>query len=213
MKKAAILRPFLLFCIFMNNKLPKEFYLNDDVCHVAKSLLGKELVVRFNNLYLSGMITETEAYAGISDKASHAYNNRRTDRTETMFAEGGVAYVYLCYGIHYLFNVVTNKQEIPDAVLVRSVFPVKGWTSQGFKNDLAKGEGPGRVSKILGITKQLNGLSLQGKEVFILNSGIHIPGKFIQAGKRIGVDYAGNDALLPYRFFIEKEYVKQIFER
>ena len=95
-------------------KLEKEFYLSNDVAQIAKDLLGKELFVSNNNRFLSGIIVETEAYSAINDKANHAYNNKKTKRTETMFMEGGTVYVYLCYGIHYLFNVVTNKIDIPE---------------------------------------------------------------------------------------------------
>ncbi len=194
----------------MENKLPGVFYLQNDVCRIATQLLGKELVVSKNGKLVSGIITETEAYAGVTDKASHAYQNKRTARTEVMYAKGGVAYIYLCYGIHYLFNIVTNRKDIPEAVLVRSVFPRRGWNSKSFEDDRRSGEGPGRVSKILGISKQHNGADLSGDDIFILNTSLKIPEENIFIGKRIGVDYAEEDALLPYRFFIERNYLKEI---
>ena len=107
-------------------KLAKDFYLRDDVIQISKELLGTYLFTKINNKITAGIITETEAYAGITDKASHAYNNRRTNRTEVMFAEGGVSYVYLCYGIHHLFNVVTNVKNVPHAVLIRAIKPIEG---------------------------------------------------------------------------------------
>jgi DNA-3-methyladenine glycosylase len=191
-------------------KLDKSFYLNGDVCDTARKLLGKELVVSENGLPVSGMITETEAYAGITDRASHAYNNRRTKRTETMFAEGGVAYVYLCYGVHYLFNIVTNIRNVPDAVLIRSVFPIKGWSSIGFQADAKSGTGPGKVARILGIGKEHNSKSLTGSNLYIIDNDIHIPERFILCDKRVGVDYAGEDAERPWRFIIQPDYLKKI---
>src|SRR6187401_2200797 len=107
-------------------KLDDSFYVREDVVQISRELLGKVLVTRMGNKITSGIITETEAYNGIIDKASHAYNNRRTKRTEIMYHVGGTAYIYLCYGIHSLFNVVTNEKDIPDAVLVRSIIPDRG---------------------------------------------------------------------------------------
>ena len=107
-------------------KLTRDFYLQEDVVKISRELLGKVLCTKFNGKFTSGIITETEAYAGIPDKASHAYNGRRTKRTEVMYGMGGTAYVYLCYGIHHLFNIVTNKKDIPHAVLIRAVKPLDG---------------------------------------------------------------------------------------
>ena len=107
-------------------KLERDFYIRENVVLVAKELLGKVLFTKINGKITAGIISETEAYAGITDRASHAYNNRRTARTEIMFAEGGTAYVYLCYGMHHLFNVVTNKKDIPHAVLIRAIKPIDG---------------------------------------------------------------------------------------
>ena len=200
------MQPFLLFCTIMKHKLKEDFYLNTDVCFIAKALLGKELVVNSSSVN-SGIITETEAYAGITDKASHAWNNRRTKRTETMYLKGGVAYVYLCYGIHYLFNVVTNYEHVPDAVLIRSIFPKEGIPSKGMKKDIISGTGPGRVSKILGIDMSFNKAKLTSDVIFILDNGINIPDNQIVADRRIGVDYAGEDALLPYRYYINRDFL------
>lgn len=194
-------------------KLPLQFYERSDVALVAKELLGKILVTNFNNVLTAGRIVETEAYNGIVDKASHAYNNRRTNRTEIMFGHGGVAYVYLCYGIHHLFNVVTNLQDVPHAVLVRAVEPVEGVSfmlertgkiKAGF--DLTRG--PGNVSKALGLSVKDTGSSLIGDEIFIADDGYKIASKNILVSARIGVDYAAEDALLPYRFSIrDNKYV------
>ena len=189
-------------------KLDASFYQRDNVLQVAKDLLGKILVTCFDKVYTAARIVETEAYNGIIDQASHAYNNRRTARTEIMYGNGGTAYVYLCYGIHHLFNVVTNANDIPHAVLIRGAEPVYG--SQAMLNrahklhlDNTLTKGPGNVSKALGITTKHTGTSLLGSEIFIINDGYTLAKKNIVASPRIGVDYAAEDALLHYRFYIK----------
>ncbi len=196
------------------SKLPADFYLRDDVVLIAKELLGKVLYTKFDGLLCGGIITETEAYAGIRDKASHAYNGRRSDRTEIMYCKGGTAYVYLCYGVHSLFNVVTNKKDIPDAVLIRGISPLKGvetMLDRAGKKAVDKnfGVGPGKVAKILGIHYSHTGTDLCGKQIWLEDTGIHALNHEIYTGTRIGVDYAAEDALLPYRFIFTK-YQKKI---
>jgi len=191
-----------------NMKLSKSFYIRDSVTFIAKELLGKYIFTLENKKLTGGIITETEAYAGAIDKASHAYNNRRTKRTEIMFAEGGVAYVYLCYGIHNLFNFVTNKQNIPDAILLRGIIPVEGikiMEERMGRRMTAKGfcDGPGKVSKALNIKVADTGKSLTGNRVWVEDRGIKITENNILKLPRIGVDYAGKDAGLPYRFIIK----------
>src|SRR5262245_47889124 len=107
-------------------KLREAFYQRENVLEVAQDLLGKVLVTSLNQQVCKASIVETEAYAGITDRASHAWNNRLTERTKMMYEVGGTAYVYLCYGIHHLFNVVTNVKGIPHAVLIRAVQPLEG---------------------------------------------------------------------------------------
>ncbi len=191
-----------------SDKLPIEFYRQKNVCTVAKALIGKILVSSFNNLVTSGRIVETEAYNGAVDKASHAWGGRRTNRTEIMYAAGGVSYVYLCYGIHHLCNVVTNVEDIPHAVLIRALEPVTGidhmlQRTGKLKLDNTLTRGPGNVSKAMGIYTQHTGLSLLGNELFIVDDGFKIRPSEIAATQRIGVDYAGKDALLPYRFILK----------
>ncbi|HET9746887.1 MAG TPA: DNA-3-methyladenine glycosylase [Chitinophagaceae bacterium] len=189
-------------------KLRIEFYQGSDVVKIAKELLGKVLVTRWSGIETSGRIVEEEAYNGVVDKASHAAGGRRTNRNEVMYGEGGMSYVYLCYGIHHLFNVVTNKQEIPHAILIRALEPIKGVDimlertgKEKLDNTLTKG--PGNVSKALGIScKHHSGLSLLSKELFIAEDDFRLTQKDVVASPRIGVDYAGEDAKLPYRFFI-----------
>lgn len=189
-------------------KLSLEFYLRNDVLQVAKELLGKVLITNFNKKRTGGRIVEVEAYNGIIDKASHAYNDRRTKRTETMYAEGGAAYIYLCYGIHHLFNVVTNIKNVPHAILIRAVEPVFGIDIMMKRTNKKKGNvsltrGPGNLSKALGLSTLYNEVSLTGDEIYIVSDGVVVSKNEIIATPRIGVDYAGKDALLPYRFIIK----------
>lgn len=196
----------------MNNreakKLPPDFYQRKNVLQVSKDLLGKLLVTKNEGIVTSGRIVEVEAYAGAGDKASHAYGGKRTKRNEIMYADGGFAYVYLCYGIHHLFNVVTHRTDTPHAILIRSLEPVKGIDEmlrrtgkKKLDNTLTKG--PGNVSKALGIFTFQSGRSLQSDELFLADDGFRFTKKQIHASPRIGVDYAGEDALLPYRFYIK----------
>jgi DNA-3-methyladenine glycosylase len=198
-------------------KLEKDFYLREDVVQISKDLLGKYLFTKIDGRITAGIITETEAYAGEIDKASHAYNNRRTNRTEIMFAEGGVSYVYLCYGIHHLFNVVTNFKNQPHAVLIRAIQPMEGLKTILERRKLEPTKeninlvltgkkkitgGPGTVSQSLGIRTMHSGLDLTKNVIWIEEKGVHIEPKDIIAGPRVGVDYAGEDAKLPYRFIV-----------
>ena len=187
--------------------LPLSFYKRNDVVEIAKDLLGKIIVTEFDGLLTTDRIVETEAYAGCKDKASHAYGNRRTGRTEVMFGTPGRAYVYLCYGIHHLFNVVTNMPGTPHAVLIRAVEPVKGTEiMQQRTGKIEPGysitRGPGNVSRALGIKTIHTGYNLLTSQLIIKDDGFVFDSNLIQQTPRIGVAYAGEDALLPYRFFI-----------
>ncbi|WP_242692258.1 DNA-3-methyladenine glycosylase [Aridibaculum aurantiacum] len=189
-------------------KLPPEFYRRSDVITITRDLIGKLVVTTFDGLTTSGRIVEAEAYNGPHDKAAHSYNNRRTNRTEVMFAEGGVAYVYLCYGIHQMFNIVTNQKDIPNAILIRALEPVAGIDTMLLRSDkITHGydltRGPGNVAKALGIYTRHSGMSLQGNEIFIADDGTTYSDDEIAITPRIGVDYAGEDALLPYRFILK----------
>lgn len=176
---------------------------------ISKELLGKTLYTHFNGITTAGIITETEAYCGATDKACHAHF-KRTKRNEIMFAEGGVSYVYLCYGIHHLFNVVTNQKGHADAVLIRAIEPTVGIETMLERRNMTKTQtrltaGPGCLSRALGITKQQYGESLQGDCVWIEDNNPDKPIEDSQIIKttRIGIDYAEEDALLPWRFYIE----------
>ena len=190
------------------NKLTFSFYQTQDVVQIAKELLGKILVTNWEGIITSGRIVECEAYAGVIDKASHASGGRRTARNEIMYGEGGYAYVYLCYGIHHLFNVVTNSREIPHAILIRALDPLQGIEEMLLRTnkkrlDQTLTRGPGNVSKALGIFTKHSGTLLLGKKIFIRDDGQKFGKKEIAASPRIGVDYAGKDALLPYRFYVK----------
>ena len=197
-----------VFNTYNQGKLSVAFYERNDVVNIARDLLGKVLVTHFEGRLTVARIVETEAYNGALDKASHAYNNRRTNRTEVMYGHGGIAYVYLCYGIHYLFNVVCNLQNTPHAVLIRAAEPLAGIETMLERTGKMKAgfdltRGPGNVSKALGIKVSHSGMSLLEDELFIADDGLKYKASEILATPRIGVDYAAEDALLPYRFIVK----------
>lgn len=196
-------------------KLQHDYYLNQDVLFLAKDLLGKVLFTQVDEKITAGIIVETEAYFGIQDKASHAYGGRRTNRTETLYSQGGVSYVYLCYGIHYLFNVVSGAANEPHAILIRAVEPLIGKDIIENRRNMpaakpAISSGPGSAAKALGIDRTLNGIDLTGDEIWIEDHGIRYNPDAIAAVPRVGVAYAQEDALLPWRFFVEgNKYVSK----
>ena len=189
-------------------KLPLSFYQREDVVQISKDLLGKSLFTYSEKEGLTGgIIVETEAYAGITDKASHAYGGRFTPRTQVMYEAGGVAYVYLIYGFHFLFNIVTHIQGIPHAILIRAVEPSEGINIMLERRKMAKlnpklTSGPGVLSKALGINKELNGASLVGDNIWLEDRNINIQEDEIIASPRVNVAYANEDALLLWRFRI-----------
>ncbi len=192
----------------MAARLPLSFYRRADVVRISRALLGRYLFTRIGgNNVTGGIIVETEAYAGATDRASHAYGNRRTRRTEVMFQAGGVAYVYLCYGLHCLFNIITNVDGVPHAVLVRGIFPTHGLdVMRARRRGLARSDrllaaGPGTLTQALGITLAQNGVSLLGDRVW-LEDGLDLPDRCIIAAPRVGVAYAGADAQKPWRFML-----------
>lgn len=196
-------------------KISRDFYLRKDVVKISRELIGKFLVTKINGKLTSGMIVETEAYNGIADKASHAYNGRRTNRNEVMYGSGGVSYVYLCYGIHHLFNIVTNKEEIPHAVLIRAILPKDGieiLLKRRKQKSITKktADGPGTLSQALGIRTSHSGISLSDEIIWVEDRNISFRRQDITAGPRIGVDYAGKDALLPYRFRLTEKIIDEI---
>ncbi|WP_374462685.1 DNA-3-methyladenine glycosylase [Chryseobacterium sp.] len=196
-------------------KLPLSYYSNQDVLFLARDLLGKVLFTEIDGETTAGIIVETEAYFGVKDKASHAYGGRRTDRTETLYNPGGVSYVYLCYGIHHLFNVVTSVEDEPHAVLVRAVEPLIGKEIMELRRNMPASKpfisaGPGSAAKALGIDRSFNRKKLTENEIWIEDHGIVYQPDEIISGPRIGVAYAEEDALLPWRFFVKgNKYVSK----
>jgi len=189
-------------------KLPLDFYLSNDVVDVSQKLLGKVICTSRNGRITKAIITETEAYAGINDKASHAYGGRRTDRTKPMYAQGGTAYVYLCYGIHHLFNVVVGSVDVPLAILIRAAVPAEGIDIMRQRRRISGTgmillAGPGILSQALGITTQLTGASLLEDRIWMEDQQIPVRTQDITVGPRIGIDYAEEDAKRPYRFTLE----------
>lgn len=187
--------------------LTPSFFLSEDVVALARALVGKILTTCLSEGVTTGRIVETEAYAGVTDRASHAYGGRRTSRTDAMYRSGGVSYVYLCYGMHHLTNVVTHREGIPHAVLIRALEPMEGLDimrarSGGRLTDRLLCSGPGRLSKAMGIRTAHTGMLLDKPAFCILDDGYR-PSYPIVATPRIGVGYAGEDALLPYRFMLE----------
>ena len=190
-----------------HRKLQLSYYLNPDVIFLAKDLLGKVLFTQINGEVTAGIITETEAYCGVNDKASHAYGGRRTNRTETLYSEGGISYVYLCYGIHHLFNVVSSVAGEPHAVLIRGIEPLIGKEIMEFRRNMSASNasissGPGSAAKALGIDQSFNQKDLTGEEIWIEDHGIRFKTDQIISTPRVVVTYAQEDALLPWRFFV-----------
>lgn len=192
------------------NKLNKDFYTREDVVQLSQELLGKVIVTNINNELTSGMIVETEAYKAPEDKACHAYLNKKTNRTKVMFEEGGVAYIYLCYGIHHLFNVVTGKEGMAHAVLIRGVEPLEGIDTMLVRRKMIKIKrnltaGPGTLSKALGLRKDFTGHSLIDNSImWIEDRGITFSEDEIIASPRVGIDYAGDYwKNVPWRFQVK----------
>jgi DNA-3-methyladenine glycosylase len=188
-------------------KLPREFYTRSDTLLVARQLLGQRLVVPTSDgARVSGRIVETEAYMAPEDRASHAYGNRRTPRTEPMFAQGGTAYVYFIYGMYYQFNVVTGLVSVPHAVLVRAVEPLEGIeimrARRPLKDERSLTNGPGKLCLAMGIDRSLNRADLLGKRVWIERSERDVEAREIASGPRVGIDYAGEFVAKPWRFWI-----------
>jgi DNA-3-methyladenine glycosylase len=188
-------------------KLPLSFYEREDVLQICRDLLGKYLMTDIDGKVTGGLITEAEAYTS-QDKACHAFGNKRTNRTQIMFGEGGHAYVYLCYGLHQMFNIVTNREGEANAILIRAIEPKIGIDTMLERRNMDKvlpriAAGPGSVCKALGIRREHYGLPLDGDTIWIEDRKVIVPDKDIVQSPRVGVDYAGEDAFLPWRFRIK----------
>lgn len=188
-------------------KLPESFYERPNVVKIARELLGKGLFTKASGFTTGGMIVETEAYSW-KERGCHAYGGRMTARNKIMFDKGGHAYVYVCYGMHNLFNVVTNREGKADAVLIRALEPIEGLKEMikrrgKLKSPFHLTSGPGKLTKAMGIDRTFNGKFLLNREVWIEDMGESIRRNQIVASERIGIDYAGEDAKLPWRFLIK----------
>jgi DNA-3-methyladenine glycosylase len=196
-------------------KLPRDFYTRANVLEVARALLGKKLVVPAKNgARVSGIIVETEAYRGPEDRASHAYNGRRTNRTETMYGIGGTAYVYFVYGMYNQFNVVTNIEDVPHAILVRAVEPSEGLDvmrrRRRGRSEYELTSGPGRLCLALGIDRRLDKADLRGDRVW-LEEGVSVAPRQIARGPRVGIDYAESWVMKPWRFWVrDNRFVSRV---
>lgn len=187
--------------------LNHNFYENEDVVSLAQKLLGTVICTNFHNEFVSGIISETEAYKGPEDKACHAYQNKKSKRNDAMFEKGGILYMYLCYGIHHLCNIVTGPMDYPHAVLIRSLQPLSGTSVIAKRRKKAKYSpsltiGPGNISQALGLNITHNKVSLIKNDSIWIESRDIIKKK-IFCGPRIGIDYAKEHALLPWRFWIK----------
>jgi DNA-3-methyladenine glycosylase len=189
-------------------KLKRGFYTRADTLAVARDLLGKRLVVPApTGARVSGRIVEVEAYLGVADRAAHSYGGRRTARTETMYGRGGTAYIFFVYGMYHQFNVVSGPAGVPHAILVRALEPEEGveWMRRRrpAKNERDLTSGPGKLCQALGIDRGFDGEDLTGRRVWIEDVGAVVEDAKIASGPRIGIDYAGEDALKPWRFWLK----------
>lgn len=188
-------------------KLPESFYERTNVVKIARELLGKSLITKVNGVITGGKIVETEAYSW-KERGCHAFGGRMTERNKVMFDAGGHAYVYLCYGMHNLFNVVTNKAGKAEAILIRALEPQEGLREMkkrrgDLRNPYHLTSGPGKLTKAMGIDRTFNGKFLLNNDVWIEDIGETVSSREIDASRRIGIDYADEDAKLPWRFLIK----------
>jgi DNA-3-methyladenine glycosylase len=195
-------------------KVARKFYLRENTIQVARELLGNLLVVpdEMGNR-VSGMIVETESYCGINDKGAHSYGGRRTARNEVTYGIGGHVYVFFIYGMYFQLNLVTGPVDYPHVVLIRAVEPVEGIETmrarRGPMNDKNLTSGPGKLCIALSIDRTLNGADLAGDQIWVENYR-SISDSEIAVGKRIGIDYAGEDAQKPWRFWVKgNEFVSR----
>ena len=187
-------------------KLPREFYLQDTIT-VARALLGCVLWRRIGRELLGARLVEVEAYLGANDLASHARRGLRSARNESMYLVGGHAYVYFTYGMHWCMNVVTQEADIAEAVLLRAAEPVRGIESMRKRRPKAKRDvdlmnGPGKLCAALAIDRALDGEPLDGNRLFLTARDVEVDESEIAVSPRIGVDYSGDAAHWPLRFFL-----------
>ncbi len=208
----------LINSIDQHELLPRDFYLNDSTVRIARKLLGKLLISTTGEVITGGLIVETEAYCGINDRACHAYMGKKTKRNSALYMEGGTVYVYFTYGLHYLLNVVTRPAGIPEAVLIRGIIPAVGIKEiyRRRNRDMPLEDiciGPATVTQALMIDLRQNGTSFLEGPLKIYETGLSFSSKEIMVGPRVGVDYAGEDAFLPYRFQVTKQARQKLINK
>jgi len=188
-------------------KLQKQFYTREDTLTIAKELLGKYVYTNFDHVLTGGMIVETEAYIGPHDAGSHAFNGRRTPKNETMYAEGGVTYMYICYGIHDMLNIVTGSSGSSHAILIRAIEPIDGIEMMQLRRGNVPlkrlATGPGALAKALGLRKHHDAYNLNSDEIWIEDKGVIIPEEKIKATGRVGLGCKDPYLTIPWRFLID----------
>lgn len=189
-------------------KLPQSYFLSDDVVHLAKDLIGKYLFVNTEDVVTGGIIVETEAYKGPEDVGSHAYNHRRTNRNDIMYSAGGVVYMYICYGIHDMLNIVTGPENTAHAILIRAIQPTEGLDVMRERRKVRNEDsrlcrGPGALAKALALKKVHNGISLQDNEIWIEDRGPGFQESELIAGPRIGLNISEPYKSIPWRFYVK----------
>ena len=192
----------------MKNKLPIDFYRQADVVSVARQLIGKLVYSNIGGEITGGIIVETEAYCGPHDRGSHAYNNKRTARNEMMYKAGGIAYMYICYGIHNMLNIVTGDEGMSHAALIRAIQPLTGLKVMRerrgiFNNDKRLCQGPGALAKSMGLLKLHNGTDLQGDLIWLADEAINYADGDIVASARVGMNFDGPYKTIPWRFYLK----------
>ena len=189
-------------------KLAESFYTREDTLSIARELLGKYLFTNVDGLLCGGMIVETEAYLGPEDMGSHSYNNRRTARNEMMYSAGGLVYMYICYGIHDMLNIVTGPENKAHAILIRAIQPTHGLEVMRERRKVRNEDtrlcrGPGALAKALALKKVHNGISLQDNEIWIEDRGLRFSETELVAGPRIGLNIAEPYKSIPWRFYVK----------
>lgn len=191
-----------------DKKLPLSFYQREDVIQIARDLVGKELFTNVDGIICGGTIVETEAYRGPDDRGSHAYMNRMTPRNKMMYESGGKVYMYICYGIHDMLNIVTGSEGMSHAILIRAIEPHTGIETMRerrnlFGHDKRLCQGPGALAKALGLKKHFNGTDILGDEIWIEDSSKVYRDKEIVAAPRVGMNFEGPYKTIPWRFYVK----------
>lgn len=192
----------------MSSKLPLSFYQREDVVQIAHELLGKDLYTNIAGQLCGGTIIETEAYRGPDDRGSHAFNDRRTPRNEMMYQAGGCVYMYICYGIHDMLNIVSGMEGMSHAILIRALEPHTGIDIMRERRNIVSKDqrlcqGPGALAQAMGLKKTHNGIDLQEDMIWINETGITYSDDEIISSPRVGMNFEGAYKLIPWRFYVK----------